>query len=64
MVHQGLGGLATDTFRGQGRVYGGGLSKIEQKKLAQVGSGPIREALKDHLAGAGLDQTLPFFANF
>ena len=51
-------------FRGQGRVYGGGLSKMEPKELAQVTSEPIREVRKDHLAGAGLEQTLPFFADF
>jgi hypothetical protein len=33
---------------------------MEPKELAQVGGGPIREVLKDHLAGVGLEQTLPF----
>jgi hypothetical protein len=61
LVFQALGGLDTDTFRDQGRVYGGGLYKMEPKELAQVSSGPIQEALKDHLAGAGMKQNLPFF---
>jgi hypothetical protein len=64
LVSQALGGLDTDPFRGQGRVYGGSLSKMELKELAQVSSEPIREVRKDHLAGAGLDQTLPYFADF
>jgi hypothetical protein len=51
-------------FRGQGRVYGGGLSKMEPKELAQVTSEPIREVLKDHWAGAGMEQMLPLFADF
>jgi hypothetical protein len=64
LVFQALECLDTDTFRGQGRVYGGGLFKMEPKELAQASSGPIREALKDHLEGAGLEQMLPFFADF
>jgi hypothetical protein len=64
LVYQALGGLDPDPFRGQGRVYGGGLSKMEPKELAQVTSAPIREVRKDHLAGACLDQMLPFFSDF
>jgi hypothetical protein len=63
LVFRALGALDTDTFRRQGRVYGGGLYKMEPKELAQVGSKPILEALKDHLAGAGMEQNLPFFAD-
>jgi hypothetical protein len=37
---------------------------MEPKELAQVTSEPIREMRKDHWAGAGLEQTLPFFADF
>lgn len=35
-IHQWLGQVTGDELRGEGRVYGGGLNKIEPKELARI----------------------------
>jgi adenine-specific DNA-methyltransferase len=60
VVFEALQKLDTDEFMGEGRVYGGGLYKMEPKELAQISGEAVFEAIKEHLTGAGMERMLPF----
>jgi hypothetical protein len=45
-VFAALQAIDTSTFMGEGRVYGGGLYKMEPKELAFVSAGGFLDALK------------------
>jgi hypothetical protein len=53
--------IDTNDFMGEGRVYGGGLYKMEPKELGQIAAEGIVEAMKERLVGAGMARELPFF---
>jgi len=42
----------------EGRVYGGGLHKVEPKELAQIAAGPVIEAIGAHVR---IEEQLPMF---
>ena len=45
-MFQALGKIDTDAFLREGRVYGGGLYKMEPKELGRLAAEPIVEALR------------------
>src|SRR6266404_3509720 len=63
LVFDALQRLDTNGFMGEGRVYGGGLYKMEPKELAQVNADAVFQTLQEHLTGAGVQQVLPFLAD-
>src|SRR5438093_226511 len=63
LVFAALWAIDTDTFQGAGRVYGGGLYKMEPKELTQVSGEPVWQALAARLAG-GVERMLPFSTGF
>jgi hypothetical protein len=51
-VFEALASLDTDSFRGEGRVYGGGLFKMEPKELAAIPADFLLEGVGLMLAKA------------
>ena len=45
IVFRALQGIDTNRFVGEGRVYGGGLYKMEPKELARLSADPLVEAI-------------------
>ncbi len=56
-----LRSLATDALTGEGRVYGGGLHKLEPKELGNVSVAPIVKLVED-VAGGCLPVQPPLFS--
>ena len=63
LVFEALRGIDTARFMGEGRVYGGGLYKMEPKELANVSAEPIVQALQAHGLGTGVGRRLPLFGS-
>jgi len=65
LVFEALRGIDTARFMGEGRVYGGGLYKMEPKELANVGAAPIVRALQGygHWLGTAVGRSLPLFGS-
>lgn len=49
-VFEALQGITPAQFVSEGRVYGGGLHKVEPRELAQISARPILEALDVHVS--------------
>ena len=47
LVHQALNSLDADELRFEGRVYGGGLHKIEPKELLRMSAAPLIDAIPE-----------------
>jgi hypothetical protein len=60
MLFEALQAIDTDGFMGEGRVYGGGLYKMEPKELARISAESVFTSLKDYLKGTGMELYLPF----
>jgi hypothetical protein len=48
-VFEALQRITPDQLLSEGRVYGGGLHKVEPKELAQIPAQVILEALENHV---------------
>lgn len=57
-VWSALSGMAPETLLGEGRVYGGGLHKIEPRELGNASADSIFAALPESFA-AFLDNKIP-----
>ncbi len=60
-VWQALSSITVEILTGEGRVYGGGLYKLEPKELANVAADNVLNALPDQ-AGAGWQKQLALLA--
>ncbi len=58
-VFEALQRITPAQFLSEGRVYGGGLHKVEPKELAQISARPILDAIEQH---ARIEHQLPMFA--
>ena len=59
-VWEALSSLTAETLIGEGRVYGGGLHKLEPRELANVPADPVLRVLQD-AAGFTIDTQLQLF---
>ena len=46
-MHEGLNSLGADELRAEGRVYGGGLYKIEPGELRRISAAPLIDKLPE-----------------
>jgi hypothetical protein len=61
-VHDLLGQVTAHELRGEGRVYGGGLNKIEPSELGRIGAGPFIARWPELADGARRDEMASLFA--
>jgi hypothetical protein len=59
-VWQALNAISPEHLLGEGRVYGGGMFKLEPKELANVDASAIAELLPEGSVGERLEQVVMF----
>jgi hypothetical protein len=57
-VFEALQSIAPAAFLSEGRVYGGGLHKVEPKELAHIPAGRVLESIESHVR---IERQAPMF---